>query len=85
MGFFSDLFNWSDSAPSTDPRRVMCSSCKYHDAAPAGWIFDRCHHPNADPGNVVRNDHLPMCRDVRSSTAQCGYRGKWFVQKESGT
>ncbi len=69
---------WWPGLPPTQKKRVMCSDCKYHRAAMAGWQFDRCEHPDADMGSYVRNDQQPTCADVRLSSSQCGEAGRWF-------
>lgn len=75
--------DWPGLPPTIEKGRVMCSDCKYHSAAVAGWQYDRCTHPEADYGSVVRNDQQLKCTDARYSIAQCGESGKWFVRKES--
>lgn len=69
---------WPGLAPTIDKGRVMCSACIYHSSAKAGWQWDRCEHPDADLGSVVRNDETPKCADMRQSDAQCGPRARWF-------
>lgn len=69
---------WPGLKPDISPKRVMCSDCAFHSAAMAGWQWDRCHHPDADLGSIVRNDQLPTCYDMRQSKAQCGASAKWF-------
>ena len=59
-------------------KRVMCSDCRYSSYAEAGWQWDRCHHPKADLGCIVRNDQVPKCYEIRNSSAQCGIKAKWF-------
>lgn len=81
---FGDLVRddyWPGHPPTIEKGRVMCSDCKYHSPAPAGWTYDRCDHPEADYGSIVRNDERAKCCDMRSSSAQCGAGGKWFVRK----
>lgn len=83
MSFFN-LFrseSWRGLPPTIEKSRIMCSDCKYHRAAMAGWQYDRCEHPDADYGSVVRNDQSLRCADARSSSAQCGRSGKWFVKR----
>ena len=72
---------WPGLPPTIDKNRVMCSDCKFHRSAPAGWQWDRCDNPKADLGSVVRNDQVPTCADMRNSTDQCGPTAKWFVRK----
>lgn len=72
---------WPGPPPNISPDRLMCSDCVYHRAALAGWQWDRCRHPKADLGSVVRNDQLPTCADVRDSSDQCGPKGKWFTAR----
>lgn len=72
---------WPGIGPTIEKGRVMCSDCKYHSAAHAGWQWDRCYHPDADYGGIVRNDQQPTCADVRESSSQCGRVAKWFVPK----
>ena len=69
---------WPGIEPTIATDRIMCSDCKYHSSALAGWQYDRCSHPKADYGSVVRNDQKPVCWEVRYSTSQCGERAKWF-------
>jgi hypothetical protein len=69
---------WPGIGPTIAKDRVMCSDCKFHSAALAGWQWDRCRNPKADYGSIVRNDRAPTCWDIRDSTAQCGPRGEWF-------
>lgn len=73
---------WPGLPPDITPGRVMCNTCVYHSAAPAGWKHDRCHHPVADLGSVVRNDQLARCWEIRLSTNQCGPTGAWHTPKE---
>lgn len=72
---------WPGIKPIIEPDRKMCSDCKYHYAASAGWQFDRCSHPKADLGSVVRNDQHPTCADVRLSSSQCGKSAVWHEKK----
>lgn len=74
---------WPGPLPNIFERRVMCWDCKYHKSAMAGWQWDRCEHPEADYGGVVRNE-TPTCADMRNSEAQCGSSGKWFVPQNYG-
>lgn len=75
---------WWPGLPPSAEKRAMCSDCIYHSAAPAGWQWDRCHHPSADFGGWVRNER-PTCADVRLSSAQCGKGAAWFKPKGSAT
>lgn len=72
---------WPGLKPTVTKDRVMCSGCKHHREALAGWQWDRCCHPEADYGSVVRNDQKPTCADVRLSPSQCGSAGIWFTEK----
>lgn len=74
---------WPGPKPNIGKGRIMCTQCKFHRTAHAGWQWDRCLHPEADYGSVVRND-TPKCYDMRMSSAQCGERGKWFVKRAPG-
>lgn len=74
---------WPGVAPTIKKNRIMCSACKYHSSAPAGWQWDRCSHPEADFGGVVRNEGRTTCADIRNSSAQCGVAGKWFSPMEN--
>jgi len=49
----------------------------------AGWQYDRCGHPDADYGSVVRNDQKITCADCRNSEGQCGRLAKWFAAKDA--
>lgn len=88
MSFFGGLFRrgpWPGHPPTIEKGRVMCSDCRFHGAAMAGWTYDRCDHPDADLGSIVRNDQRPTCAEVRHSSAQCGYDARWFeAKKERG-
>lgn len=79
---FGNLFRSSwrlrEPPPNINKDRIMCSSCKFHTEAMAGRYYDRCHHPKADLGSIIRNDESPQCIDMRSSSAQCGQSAKWF-------
>ncbi len=73
---------WPGPPPTIAKDRLMCKDCKYHGGpAMAGWQWDRCHHPEADYGSVVRNE-TPTCADMRDSSAQCGSHGRWFEGKK---
>lgn len=74
--------DWWPGLPPTIDKRVMCSDCKFHSSAPAGWQYDRCKHPDADYGSYVRNSEPALCHDMRLSDAQCGKSAKWFVAEE---
>lgn len=81
-----DLFRrgwWPGVPPNVKKDRIMCSDCVYHHPAMAGWQWDRCYHPEADYGSVVRNDQNATCADARESTNQCEPDGKWFKRKEN--
>lgn len=80
LGFYLIWINLSEPnrSPESKSKRVMCSDCRYHSAAMAGWQWDRCSHPDADLGNIVRNDQKPTCEDIRNSWGQCGITAKWF-------
>lgn len=69
---------WPGVPPTIEKSRKMCSDCYYSSAAEAGWQYDRCHHPDADYGSIVRNDETPRCCDMRFSESQCGRKAKWF-------
>lgn len=69
---------WPGPKPDISPDRKMCSDCLYSSAAHAGWQWDRCRHPKADYGSVVRNER-PKCHDMRLSSDQCGKSAKWFT------
>lgn len=76
---------WPGLPPDTTPGRVMCNTCVHHSAASAGWKWDRCYHPNADLGSVVRNDQRPTCWEIRLSEDQCGPTGAWHtLSQEAG-
>lgn len=75
---------WPGPAPSITKGRVMCSDCRFHRPAPAGWQYDRCENPKADMGSVVRNDQTPKCCDMRDSSSQCGIVAHWFEPKTQG-
>lgn len=75
---------WPGPAPDISPNRKMCSDCVYHSSALAGWQWDRCHHPKADMGSVVRNDQDAKCCDIRDSELQCGKSAKWFTKRPDG-
>ena len=83
MGIFRRDF-WPGLPPTIKKDRVMCDQCAHHTGAVAGWQWDRCHHPLADMGSVVRNDQKAKCCDMRYSSDQCGESGKWFTPKSSG-
>lgn len=72
---------WPGPGPNISKERVMCDKCQFHSAAMAGWQWDRCSHPDADYGSVVRNDQQAKCYDMRMSNDQCGEIGKWFTPK----
>lgn len=72
---------WPGLPPTVEKGRTMCSDCRFHSAAGAGWQWDRCRHPEADFGSVVRNDQAPTCADVRLSSAQCGESARWFESR----
>ena len=73
---------WPGHGPTIDRNRIMCSDCRWHNAAPAGWQYDRCRNPKADLGSIVRNDQIPTCHNIRHSDAQCGLAAVWFAAKE---
>lgn len=73
---------WPGPAPDISKDRIMCSDCRYHHPAFAGWQWDRCHHPSADMGSIIRNDETALCCDMRNSSAQCGLRARWFEAKK---
>ena len=75
---------WPGPPPDISPDRKMCSACVYSSAAIAGWQWDRCHHPKADNGGVVRDDETPRCADMRNSNRQCGLSAVWFVKRPKG-
>lgn len=74
---------WPGHPPDITKARIMCSDCRYHSSAMAGWTYDRCHHPDADYGSIVRNDERLTCHDARYSEAQCGLEAKWFKAKDA--
>lgn len=70
--------DWPGVPPTIEKGRKMCSDCYYSSPAPAGWQYDRCNHPDADYGSIVRNDQQAKCCDMRDSESQCGRKAKWF-------
>lgn len=80
MGLFRTGW-WPGPAPTIAKDRVMCSDCKYHRSAMAGWQWDRCEHPDADMGGIVRNNETPKCCDMRNSSSQCGISARWFAKR----
>jgi hypothetical protein len=80
VGLFREGW-WPGLPPTINPKRIMCSDCKFHRSAMAGWQWDRCENPKADLGSVVRNDQVPTCWSMRESADQCGPDAKWFERK----
>lgn len=74
---------WPGHKATIQKDRVMCSDCKHHTSAVAGWQYDRCRHPSADYGSIVRNDQAATCHDMRNSESQCGFAAKWFESTAS--
>lgn len=82
LGLFRSDY-WPGLGPTIEKGRKMCSDCKFHDPAPAGWTYDRCDHPDADYGSLVRNDQRAKCWDMRASRSQCGKSARWFEAKRT--
>lgn len=75
---------WPGRKPTIEKGRIMCSDCDFHSSAMAGWQWDRCHHPDADYGSIVRNDQPLTCADCRLSESQCGEQAKWYKPRNAG-
>ena len=54
---------WWPGLPPEIGKRVICSDCKFHRAAPAGWQWDRCDHlDTVAEGFRALGDRL--CREI---------------------
>lgn len=83
------VYNWynnilrSGSSKSKKELKVACVECKFHSAAAAGSMWDRCKNPLAMPWEPVRGyDDNPQCYIVRSPTGNCGPTAKLMERKD---